>query len=241
MLQAEGPHLLRGPRQRLGHRSRCPRPRRRCSPWRSTTPGSAPARRRRGRRRTTRSARRPDEAHRCAVPRPQRARRAPGWCCRPGRGPAASSVSSSMSSSKHAARGGRLRPQRGQRRTSTHAKSPEPSWSGAQRQGAECAQALGRLPWFAPFFLRARRLRPVLPMRSSYVSRSGSFPRSRGSSSQVRRDITKSGADRPADQSRGEISICTCLIDSCTRWRSPSGATSEQDRATSDFTVRSRS
>ena len=26
------------------------------------------------------------------------------------------------------------------------------------------AQALGRLPWFAPFFLRARRLRPVLPM-----------------------------------------------------------------------------
>src|SRR5690606_34490494 len=25
-------------------------------------------------------------------------------------------------------------------------------------------QALGRLPWFAPFFLRARRLRPVLPM-----------------------------------------------------------------------------
>ena len=28
----------------------------------------------------------------------------------------------------------------------------------------ECAQALGRLPWFAFFFLRARRLRPVLPM-----------------------------------------------------------------------------
>jgi hypothetical protein len=26
------------------------------------------------------------------------------------------------------------------------------------------AQALGRLPWFAPFFLRARRLRPVLPI-----------------------------------------------------------------------------
>ena len=26
-------------------------------------------------------------------------------------------------------------------------------------------QALGRLPWFAPFFLRARRLRPVLPIR----------------------------------------------------------------------------
>ena len=25
-------------------------------------------------------------------------------------------------------------------------------------------QALGRLPWFAAFFLRARRLRPVLPM-----------------------------------------------------------------------------
>ena len=29
------------------------------------------------------------------------------------------------------------------------------------------AQALGRLPWLAPFFLRARRLRPVLPMVSS--------------------------------------------------------------------------
>jgi hypothetical protein len=28
-------------------------------------------------------------------------------------------------------------------------------------------QALGRLPWLAPFFLRARRLRPVLPMVSS--------------------------------------------------------------------------
>ena len=25
-------------------------------------------------------------------------------------------------------------------------------------------QALGRLPWFALFFLRARRLRPVFPM-----------------------------------------------------------------------------
>ena len=30
--------------------------------------------------------------------------------------------------------------------------------------GCDCAQALGRLPWFAAFFLRARRLRPVLPM-----------------------------------------------------------------------------
>ena len=30
--------------------------------------------------------------------------------------------------------------------------------------GVRCAQALGRLPWFAPFFLRARRLRPVLPI-----------------------------------------------------------------------------
>ncbi len=30
------------------------------------------------------------------------------------------------------------------------------------------AQALGRFPWLAPFFLRARRLRPVLPMGSSW-------------------------------------------------------------------------
>jgi mycothiol system anti-sigma-R factor len=29
-------------------------------------------------------------------------------------------------------------------------------------------QALGRLPWFAPFFLRARRLRPVFPMVHSF-------------------------------------------------------------------------
>ncbi len=33
---------------------------------------------------------------------------------------------------------------------------------------ASDAQALGRLPWFAPFFLRARRLRPVLPMVCSF-------------------------------------------------------------------------
>ena len=31
-------------------------------------------------------------------------------------------------------------------------------------------QALGRLPWFAPFFLRARRLRPVLLMESLLVT-----------------------------------------------------------------------
>lgn len=32
---------------------------------------------------------------------------------------------------------------------------------------AIAGQVLGRFPWLAPFFLRARRLRPVLPMVSS--------------------------------------------------------------------------
>ena len=37
-------------------------------------------------------------------------------------------------------------------------------------------QALGRLPWFALFFLRARRLRPVLLMVSSWMGYDPSFP-----------------------------------------------------------------
>ena len=32
------------------------------------------------------------------------------------------------------------------------------------------SHALGRLPWFAPFLRRARRLRPVLPMMGPPVS-----------------------------------------------------------------------
>jgi hypothetical protein len=44
-------------------------------------------------------------------------------------------------------------------------KNPRTGWFGGSVHF--CAQALGRLPWFAPFFLRARRLRPVLPMISS--------------------------------------------------------------------------
>ena len=43
---------------------------------------------------------------------------------------------------------------------------------GFERCYACSAQALGRLPWFAPFFLRARRLRPVLPMVFLLVKRS---------------------------------------------------------------------
>ena len=39
-----------------------------------------------------------------------------------------------------------------------------PPRRGLLDDGAGARQALGRLPWFAPFFLRARRLRPVLPM-----------------------------------------------------------------------------
>ncbi len=38
------------------------------------------------------------------------------------------------------------------------------------------AQVLGRLPWFAAFFRRARRLRPVLPMMSSWIDVRGHYP-----------------------------------------------------------------
>lgn len=37
-------------------------------------------------------------------------------------------------------------------------------------------QALGRLPWFAAFFLRARRFRPVLLMGDLLVDRPPSLP-----------------------------------------------------------------
>ena len=40
------------------------------------------------------------------------------------------------------------------------------------------AQALGRLPWFAAFFLRPRRLRPVLLMRSPRLGPDADHPRS---------------------------------------------------------------
>jgi mycothiol system anti-sigma-R factor len=38
------------------------------------------------------------------------------------------------------------------------------------------AQLLGRLPWLAFFFLRARRLLPVLPMMTSWKSASTAHP-----------------------------------------------------------------
>ena len=166
---------------------------------------------------------------RCAVPRPQRSLWARVVCAISSR-PCSSSVSMSMTSSKH------------------H-RSPGPTGPGLMRRRLEClsgAQALGRLPWFAPFFLRARRLRPVLPMGSSYVDAPGDLPRSRRPSSQVRCDGANPATDRgtsnpgPA-QSRRVISTCTWLIESITRWRRPSGATSEHERATRVFTVRSRS
>ena len=39
-----------------------------------------------------------------------------------------------------------------------------PVFTGVLAVRSRLTQALGRLPWFAPFFLRARRLRPVLPI-----------------------------------------------------------------------------
>jgi hypothetical protein len=39
-----------------------------------------------------------------------------------------------------------------------------PVSTGVLAVRSRLTQALGRLPWFAPFFLRARRLRPVLPI-----------------------------------------------------------------------------
>ena len=50
--------------------------------------------------------------------------------------------------------------------TRGHTKSPQPMAGGSfdvQRQ------LLGRLPWFALFLRRERRLRPVLPMVSSWI------------------------------------------------------------------------
>jgi len=40
--------------------------------------------------------------------------------------------------------------------------------SGSSLLRGKNRQALGRLPWFAPFFLRARRFRPVLPIVCSF-------------------------------------------------------------------------
>ena len=39
-----------------------------------------------------------------------------------------------------------------------------PALAGVIAVCSRRVQAFGRLPWFAPFFLRARRLRPVLPI-----------------------------------------------------------------------------
>ena len=41
------------------------------------------------------------------------------------------------------------------------------AWNSDFGPGEDVRQALGRFPWLAPFFLRARRLRPVLPIWSS--------------------------------------------------------------------------
>jgi hypothetical protein len=45
-----------------------------------------------------------------------------------------------------------------------------PVFTGVFAVRSRLTQALGRFPWFAPFFLRARRLRPVLPIRSLLVT-----------------------------------------------------------------------
>jgi hypothetical protein len=37
-------------------------------------------------------------------------------------------------------------------------------YAGVLAVRSRLSQAFGRLPWLAPFFLRARRLRPVLPI-----------------------------------------------------------------------------
>ena len=70
----------------------------------------------------------------------------------------------------------------------TH-KSPGPTGPGLVRTTSVIAradaQALGRLPWFAPFFLRARRLRPVLPMGSSCGGSAPASGRERRTSSQA--------------------------------------------------------
>ena len=62
------------------------------------------------------------------------------------------------------------------------------------------AQALGRLPWFAPFFLRARRLRPVLPMVTSWsidVSPGAARPSLRSGSRTARIDPRSEPGQEP--------------------------------------------
>ena len=76
-----------------------------------------------------------------------------------------------------------------------------------------CRQALGRLPWFAPFFLRARRLRPVLPMWSSYVDRGRDIQPVAG----VHPLRCEAAREIGTAQSRRVISTCTWRIESITR------------------------
>lgn len=62
-------------------------------------------------------------------------------------------------------------------------------------QGMPTVQALGRLPWLALFFLRARRLRPVLPMVSSSTRVPGAGQPWARPLSQVGRRIHQSATD----------------------------------------------
>ena len=110
-------------------------------------------------------------------------------------------------------------------------------WPGVQMLDA-CAQALGRLPWFAPFFLRARRLRPVLPMVSSWMSVAAILsndarpkPISPGASRSLGRAALTAPRCRPAPGGSAGAPAGAA----------PSGAASLHDRATIDFTVRCRS
>src|SRR5689334_12849009 len=109
-----------------------------------------------------------------------------------------------------------------------------PPWRGLLRDdSAGARQALGRLPWFAPFFLRARRLRPVLPMVVLLESVLGAV-------SQIRPEA----ANRVDPEAQALPSVIwTVTSRSCRRTRSrrDSGACSEQERATSCLTARCRS
>lgn len=95
----------------------------------------------------------------------------------------------------------------------------------------ETAQALGRFPWLAPFFFRARRLRPVLPMVILLEANHDIL----SNTVAVRRIGPALGGYSVGRVSR---SAETSRHNMVTRIRSSAGAVSAQERATNSLTRR---
>ena len=125
-----------------------------------------------------------------------------------------SSVSSSMPSSKHHGEPGSMP---GPRREPRRLLSRSP----------RSASGVGALAVVRGLLLAGARLRPVLPMGPSYVSLREWSLKPTYILSGTPRQREKSGDSGARVERRRslapEISIWTCWIDSCTRWRRPSG------------------